>query len=182
MILTAETIDQIICQIFNEKDIHLCAEHYTDNNIFNDSTYGQDIVQEMMLSLIEMPQQKLKNLYYSGILKYYVLGGIRNMSISDQSKFYRKNGFKKPDVHKYEKRLFLDDVKDYKVEVDSIYIQARERLNRAIKDDKKRYILNFVFEHYFENKLSGHRIAALTKLSSSTVYNYLTLIKNIIKS
>lgn len=78
------TRDSIISSLYTDKDI-------TDAiNKMHPEELRDDLRQEMFMVILEMPEQKLKERYAEGSLKWYLIRTMLNMIKSDRSNFYMK--------------------------------------------------------------------------------------------
>ena len=78
------TRDKIISSLYTDKDI-------TDAiNKMHPEELRDDLRQEMFMVLLEMPEQKLKDRYSEGSLKWYLIRTMLNMIKSDSSNLYMK--------------------------------------------------------------------------------------------
>jgi len=181
MILTAQTLAQIVNQIYLERDVKECAVMYG-------SFMAADIMQELALYLLEKPEEKIKQIYNRGELKYYVISMIQNMAFSPTSQFQRKF---------FKDRIYMSDLtnnynyniqkadEENKVTIQEqkeiVYNRAKASLEAAELSDKKKYIYNSIFNLYFNSNLSIRKIAKLTHISYISIFKYLKEIKQIIK-
>ena len=179
MLLTAITRDQIIIQIYKEKDLKEMCLYMASVSQNISSLFSEDVYHYAIEKLLEMDDKKLKRLYNCGVLKYYFFGIAKKSTTSKSSPFFIKNGFKEIDEKRYEYSNIND--KEEKIEKYNIYTDVENLCNNLTDCKKKNYIFSTIFKLYFENKLSIRKIAKATGFSSSKVNSYLQQLKKIIK-
>lgn len=178
MILTAQTIQQIATQIYHENDLWDIAKHYSKCDF-------EDIIHEVILQIYTMSPRKVKQLYKMGVLKYYIIYIIKTSATSPSSGFQKKyyRSIKTNEqLHKLKDAAFEEKTIEERQIEEDFYNKAATVCTGTEKDKRKQYILRTIFELYFENNLSIRQIAKCSKLSTSTVYNYLKVIKENIKN
>ena len=173
MVLTAETIQQIVEQIYMQTDLWQVCRHYSPH-------FFEDIKHEIVLQLFNKDNaKKIMELYQLGMLKYYIISIIKNSAFSNSSDFYRK--YKKIPEQKDILNIYVvsNDHKSInkRIKEERIYDEARNTCCGEEKNEKRKFILRTIFELYFENQLSIRQIAKCSNLSPSTIFNYLKEIK-----
>lgn len=120
------TRDRIITSLYNDKDIADAI------NKMHPEELRDDLRQEMFMVILEMPEQKLKEKYDEGSLKWYLIRTMLNMIKSDRSGFYMKfrrcneeltDKHDKPDISTHDE--LLDKVNEI---VDTVHWYEREIL------------------------------------------------------
>ena len=80
------THNQIIEEIYNEKIIERCLAKYSKRM----NGYNEDVVQDIYMMILEMPEDKLLKLYNDNELTYYILTICRNQCTNIYSKSNKK--------------------------------------------------------------------------------------------
>lgn len=97
------TRNTIIEEIYNEKIIERCLAKYSKRMKGN----IEDIAQDIYMMIIEMPEEKLLNLYNKNELIYYVLTICKNQCVNKYSKSNKKyqTNVKKINYDEYAKKV-----------------------------------------------------------------------------
>ena len=80
------THNQIIEEIYNEKIIERCLAKYSKRM----NGFIEDVVQDIYMMIIEMPEDKLLKLYNDNELTYYILTICKNQCVNKYSKSNKK--------------------------------------------------------------------------------------------
>lgn len=108
------TREQIITQLYNSPDLNnvikgIDPEHLRD-----------ELKQEVILVICELPEDKLLKLHEAGHLRFYVWRVITNMAYSSTSKFYRVFRKPHPTIH--------DNMTEELTEQDNQHIEIINRM------------------------------------------------------
>ena len=97
------TRNQLIEEIYNEKIIERCLAKYSKRMKGN----IEDVVQDIYMMIIEMPEDKLLKLYNDNELTYYILTICRNQCVNKYSKSNKKyqTNVKKMNYDEYAKQV-----------------------------------------------------------------------------
>ena len=97
------THNQIIEEIYNEKIIERCLAKYSKRM----NGFIEDVVQDIYMMIIEMPEDKLLKLYNDNELTYYILTICRNQCVNKYSKTNKKyqTNVKKINYDEYAKKV-----------------------------------------------------------------------------
>ena len=97
------THNQIIEEIYNEKIIERCLAKYSKRM----NGYIEDVVQDIYMMILEMPEDKLLKLYNDNELTYYILTICKNQCVNKYSKSNKKyqTSIKKINYDEYAKQL-----------------------------------------------------------------------------
>lgn len=97
------TRNTIIEEIYNEKIIERCLAKYSKRM----NGFIEDVVQDIYMMIIEMPEDKLLKLYNDNELTYYILTICRNQCVNIYSKSNKKyqTNIKKINYDEYAKQL-----------------------------------------------------------------------------
>lgn len=180
MVITATTLQAILRQVYDQKDLWEVAQHY----IGEEKT---DLFHDLILQLGEKEQNTML-MYQNGILKYYCINTIQTMAIQPSSSFHRKRkGFFKEDPNRIKDNLYSEQKKtiEQREKEENFYDRCRGGLiYKETYSEKKRFNIRTIFELYFENGLSIRKISKCTKgrIPPSTVFKYLKEIKLNIKN
>lgn len=97
------TRNKIIEEIYNEKSIERCLAKYSKRM----NGFIEDVVQDIYMMIIELPEDKLLKLYNDNELTYYILTICRNQCVnkySTSNKKYQTN-VKKMNYDEYAKQV-----------------------------------------------------------------------------
>lgn len=97
------THNQIIEEIYNEKIIERCLAKYSKRMKGN----IEDVVQDIYMMIIELPEDKLLKLYNDNELTYYILSVCKNQIVNKYSKTNKKyqTNVKKINYDEYAKKV-----------------------------------------------------------------------------
>ena len=97
------TRNTIIKEIYNEKIIERCLAKYSKRM----NGFIEDVVQDIYMMIIEMPEDKLLKLYTDNELTYYILTICRNQCVNIYSKSNKKyqTNVKKINYDEYAKQF-----------------------------------------------------------------------------
>ena len=141
------TRDNIITSLYNDKDI-------TDAiNKMHPEELRDDLRQEMFMVILEMPEQKLKEKFDEGSLKWYLIRTMLNMIKSDRSGFYMKfrrcneeltEKHDKPDLKEDDELLdrvngIIENVHWYEREILMLHTEKGKTFRAISKDTKIPY-------------------------------------------
>lgn len=174
---TATTINEVIIEIYNNKEI------WSYLNYLN-SEQKEDMIAELCLQLMENKNYTM-DLYYSGVLIYYIFGTLKKMCYPKAS-FYRKY---KLNLVEYTNDFDPEDESEQdnekinkRLNNERFYDIAKENCFKLTDNRKKQFLLLTIFELYFEHKLSLRKIQKATGICYRNVWNYVGEIKENIKN
>lgn len=87
MILTAKTKEEIIKQIYTDKELKYAAKNIIGNKNTN---LHEDLFQDLILHFCEKDEEKIKEIYNGGYIYFYSLKYFTNNVNSNRSDFYKK--------------------------------------------------------------------------------------------
>lgn len=173
---TATTINEVIIEIYNNKEI------WSYINYLN-SEQKEDMIAELCLQLMENKNYTM-DLYYSGVLIYFVFGIFRKMTYPT-SGFYRKYKIKEKNIENInivDKSEQDNEKINKRLNNERFYDIAKENCFKLTDNRKKQFLLLTIFELYFEHKLSLRKIQKATGICYRNVWNYVGEIKENIKN
>lgn len=86
MILTAKTKNQILEQIYHEKEIRFAVKNILKNP---QTKYHEDLFHDLILNLGEKDEEKLLEIYNEGYIFWYCIRFFTNNVNSDRSDFHK---------------------------------------------------------------------------------------------
>jgi hypothetical protein len=120
--------DKILTELYKSEELTELLRKMKPDNL------REDLKQELFLSLCELPEEKLLNLYNAKQLRFYVIGTVLRMVQSKNSRFY----------YKYKKQIVIDIESDEAEEVLETFSTTQET-EVDIRE----------FEHAYHAKVDG---------------------------
>lgn len=93
--------NEVIEYIYNLKIVEKCASRFS--NIIGQ--YKEDFIQYIYLQLLEIPEDKLLDLFSKGELVYYIIAISRNNALGRYSNFFKEIREKNIELYEDEKVL-----------------------------------------------------------------------------
>jgi RNA polymerase sigma factor (sigma-70 family) len=139
---------------------------------------AQDLTQEIYIILYEYDEQKIRQIYDNGHLKYWVARVMLNQYIRTNSPFKKKHYIQLKDDNAIIKDLCYDDSSDA---IDQkILFEQRLAEVYEVMEDLHHYDKN-LFQVYYQSNKSIRALASATGISTTSIFNTLKNVRNYIK-
>ena len=139
------TKNDIVQELYNSKEINEAISKMEPAQL------RSDLKQEMFMVLMEMPEEKLKDIHFKGFSKFFLIRTMLNMIKSDRSTFYRnfRNFFE------YEDKLPLEHFgKSPEQATDEVeFLKLRGKYSGSVEQDVN--LPNVDFNQVFGNTRQG---------------------------